>query len=213
MMLYHMPSRGGRAACILARNNAMGFYEILDQVVDLLRRRGRVTSRALKREFQVDEAFLEDLKAELITAHRLARDEQGEVLVWAGEAGIPPALQEDVHPPLRETPAPERRRPEAERRQLTVLFCDLADSTRLARQLDPEDLREVMRAYQATCVDVLQRFAGYVAQDLGDGLLDDFGYPQAPEDDTRLAVRTGLDILEAIRTLNTQLTRDKGVRL
>ena len=191
----------------------MGFYEILDQVVDLLRRRGRVTYRALKREFQVDEAFLEDLKAELITAHRLARDEQGEVLVWAGEAGIPPALQEDVNPPLRETPAPERRHPEAERRQLTVLFCDLADSTRLARQLDPEDLREVMRAYQATCVDVLQRFAGYVAQYLGDGLLVYFGYPQAHEDDTQRAVRTGLDILEAIGTLNTQLTRDKGVRL
>ena len=82
----------------------MGFYEILDQVVDLLRRRGRVTYRALKREFQVDEAFLEDLKAELITAQRLAIDEQGEVLVWAGEAGPLPALQEDVHPPQGEAP-------------------------------------------------------------------------------------------------------------
>ena len=69
----------------------MGFYEILDQVVDLLRRRGRVTYRALKREFQVDDAFLEDLKAEIITAHRLAVDEQGAVLVWVGEAGTPPA--------------------------------------------------------------------------------------------------------------------------
>jgi hypothetical protein len=76
----------------------MGFYEVLDQVVDLLRRRGRVTYRALKREFQVDEAFLEDLKAELITAQRLALDEQGEVLVWAGEGGTPPALQEGVSP-------------------------------------------------------------------------------------------------------------------
>jgi hypothetical protein len=69
----------------------MGFYEILDQVVDLLRRRGRVTYRALKREFQVDDAFLEDLKAEIITAQRLAVDEQGAVLVWIGEAGTPPA--------------------------------------------------------------------------------------------------------------------------
>ena len=77
----------------------MGFYEILDQVVDLLRCRGWVTYRALKREFQVDDAFLEDLKAEIITAQRLALDEQGAVLVWVGEAGTPPAPQEDASSP------------------------------------------------------------------------------------------------------------------
>jgi class 3 adenylate cyclase len=60
---------------------------------------------------------------------------------------------------------------EAERRQLTVLFCDLVDSTRLASQLDPEDLREVIRAYQAACDQVIQRYGGYIAQYLGDGLL------------------------------------------
>src|SRR5215831_16645018 len=107
----------------------MGFYEILDQVVDLLRRRGRVTYRALKHEFQVDDAFLEDLKAEIITAQRLAVDEQGAVLVWVGEAGTSPALQEDVLPLPEESSSPEHRPPEAERRQLTVLFCDLVDST------------------------------------------------------------------------------------
>src|SRR5215831_10046784 len=99
MTLYHMPSRGGCAACILARSNAMWFYEILDQVVDLLRRRGRVTYRALKREFQVDDAFLEDLKAEIITAQRLAVDEQGAVLVWVGESDIPSAPQADAPSP------------------------------------------------------------------------------------------------------------------
>ena len=103
--------------------------------------------------------------------------------------------------------------PEAERRQLTVLFCDLADSTRLARQLDPEDLREVIRAYQATCVTVIQRFAGHVAQYLGDGLLVYFGYPQAHEDDAQRAVRTGLGILEAMGTLPPHLLRDTSVRL
>src|SRR5215468_3473937 len=107
----------GRAACILARSNTMGFYEILDQVVDLLRRRGRVTYRALKREFQVDDAFLEDLKAELVTAQRLAVDEQGTVLVWVGEAGTSPALQEDVLPLPEESSSPEHRPPEAERPQ------------------------------------------------------------------------------------------------
>src|SRR4030095_15020685 len=68
--------------------------------------------------------------------------------------------------------------PEAERRQLTVLFCDLVDSTALASQLDPEDLREVVRAYQAICAEVIQRFDGYIAQYLGDGLLVYFGYPR-----------------------------------
>src|SRR5215470_18642830 len=126
------------------RSNAMGFYDILDQVVDLLRRRGRVTYRALKREFQVDDAFLEDLKAEIITAQHLAIDEQGEVLVWVGETGTSPALQAEAHPQQGEPPSAARRRSEAERRQLTVLFCDLVDSTTLAIQLDPEDLREVV---------------------------------------------------------------------
>ena len=87
----------------------MGFYEILDQVVDLLRRRGRVTYRALKREFQVDDALLEDLKAEIITAQRLAVDEQGAVLVWVGEAGTPPAPQEDGYSPQEEPRSDERR--------------------------------------------------------------------------------------------------------
>ena len=94
-----------------------------------------------------------------------------------------------------------------------MLFCDLADSTRLAGQLDPEDFREVVLAYQATCVEVLQRFDGHVAQYLGDGLLVYFGYPQAHEDDAQRAVRTGLGILEAMGTLPTPLLRDTSVRL
>ena len=89
-------------------------------------------------------------------------------------------------------PPPIPSFPDAERRQLTVLFCDLVDSTRLASQLDPEDYREVVRAYQATCAAVIQRFEGSIAQYLGDGLLVYFGYPQAHEDDAQRAVRAGL---------------------
>src|SRR4029434_7287672 len=92
--------------------------------------------------------------------------------------------------------------PDAERRQLTVLFCDLVDSTVLASQLDPEDLRAVVRAYHAACAEVIQRFDGHVAQYLGDGLLVYFGYPQAHEDDAQRAVRAGLGILGAMHTLN-----------
>jgi class 3 adenylate cyclase len=94
---------------------------------------------------------------------------------------------------------------EAERRQLTVLFCDLVGSTQLSGQLDPEDLRAVVRAYQEAAATVIQQYAGHIAQYLGDGLLVYFGYPTAHEDDARRAVHTGLGIVEAIATLNTRL--------
>jgi class 3 adenylate cyclase len=82
-----------------------------------------------------------------------------------------------------------------------------------ALQLDPEDLREVVLAYQAAGVEVIQRFDGYIAQYLGDGLLVYFGYPQAHEDDAQRAVRTGLGIVDAMEALNTRLEQAKGIRL
>jgi len=89
----------------------------------------------------------------------------------------------------------------AERRQLTVMFCDLVDSTRLSHQLDPEQLRELMQRYQTTCGTVIQRYAGHVAQYLGDGLMVYFGWPAAHEDDAERAVRVGLEIVQAIRVV------------
>jgi class 3 adenylate cyclase len=77
-----------------------------------------------------------------------------------------------------DTPPGPARRSEGERRQLTVLFCDLVGSTELSARLDPEDLREVIRAYQAACVDVVDRFDGHVARFLGDGILAYFGWPR-----------------------------------
>ena len=201
----------------------MTFDEILAHVIAVLQREGRVSYRALQRRFDLDDAYLEDLKVELIEAKQLASDENGRILVWTGNA-IPTAVltsaQEESPVSLSASPTLQEasghatpRVAEAERRQLTVLFCDLADSTRLARQLDPEDLREVIRAYQATCVAVIQRFGGHVAQYLGDGLLVYFGYPQAHEDDAQRAVRTGLGILEAMGMLPPRLVRDHGIRL
>jgi class 3 adenylate cyclase/predicted ATPase len=107
----------------------------------------------------------------------------------------------------------ERRAPEAERRQLTVLFCDLVESTALAERLDPEELREIVQAYQSVCAAVIQRFDGHIAQYLGDGLLVYFGYPRAHEDDARRAIHTGLGMVEAIVALNTRLAQSKGIRL
>ena len=98
----------------------------------------------------------------------------------------------------------------AERRQLTVMFCDLVGSTALSTQLDPEELREVVQQYQQACADVIQRHEGYVAQYLGDGLLVYFGYPTAHEDDARRAVRTGLDVIAELPRLNDQLQASVG---
>ena len=91
-----------------------------------------------------------------------------------------------------------------------MLFCDLVDSTVLASQLDPEDLREVVRAYQDTCAKVIARFEGHIAQYLGDGLLVYFGYPLAHEDDAQRAVRAGLGMIEALGQLNAHLDAGAG---
>src|SRR5436309_2905621 len=103
--------------------------------------------------------------------------------------------------------------PEGERRQLTVLFCDLVGSTAIAGQLDPEDWREVSAEYQRAAAETVTRFAGHVAKYLGDGLLVYFGYPQAHEDDPERAVRAGLALLDKIAELNRQLEPVRGVRL
>jgi predicted ATPase/class 3 adenylate cyclase len=186
----------------------MNFEEILDQAIAMLQRRGRVTYRTFKRQFQLDDDVLEDLKEELIYGQRLAVDEDGRVLVWMGEEQPPAAPHTRIASPEVAPPPAD-----AERRQLTVLFCDLVDSTALAGQLDPEELREVVRAYQDTCAKVIARFEGHIAQYLGDGLLVYFGYPLAHEDDAQRAVRTGLGMVEALGQLNTRLEQERGVHL
>jgi class 3 adenylate cyclase/tetratricopeptide (TPR) repeat protein len=201
----------------------MSFEEILDHAMAMLQRRGRVTYRTLKRQFQLDDDALEDLKAELIKGQRLAVDEDGEVLVWTGGASPPPGAMASPPPPWGgahadqhpgDAPPPaEPPTSDAERRQLTVMFCDLVDSTPLAGHLDPEDYRAIVRAYLETCAQVIQRFDGYVAKYLGDGILVYFGYPRAHEDDAHRAVYAGLGIIDAIAQLNGQLTRDQGLRL
>ena len=100
-----------------------------------------------------------------------------------------------------------------ERRQLTVMFCDLVGSTELAARLDPEVLRDVVRAYQEMCDGVISQHHGNIAQYLGDGLLVYFGYPVAREDDARRAVSAGIGIVEALVALNSRLRREHGITL
>jgi hypothetical protein len=201
----------------------MEFYDILDQVIDLLRSRGRMSYRALKRQFDLDDDYIEDLKEEIIYSQQLAVDEDGRVLVWIGASATKPApastpptqygVTQEIRPtPVKPLPS-EPHTPEAERRQLTVMFCDLVDSTKLSSQLDPEEYREVVRAYQATCTEVIRRYEGHIAQLLGDGLLVYFGYPVAHEDDPLRAVRTGLCILDVMEALQTRLKREQDIQL
>jgi TOMM system kinase/cyclase fusion protein len=204
----------------------MTFDEILGQVTDLLRRQGRVSYRALKLRFNLDDEFLEGLKDELIAAQRLASDEDGKVLVWTGDASVARSqfpVTSFPQPSAPQTPDSGRRTPDSkpqtldpgrdtgERRQLTVMFCDLVGSTSLSEKLDPEELREVLLAYQETCATEIRRFEGYIARYVGDGLLVYFGYPQAHEDDAQRAVRAGLGIVATLPRLNTQLQQTVGV--
>src|SRR5712691_6393217 len=203
--------------------STMTFEELLAHVIEVLQREGRISYRALQRRFGLDDAYLDDVKVELIEAKQLARDENGRILVWAEQAATtapPPIAQEGPPGSLSGVQTPQEasahvapRVPEAERRQLTVLFCDLVDSTVLASQLDPEELREVVRAYQDTCAKVIARFEGHIAQYLGDGLLVYFGYPLAHEDDAQRAVRAGLGMVEALGQLNARLAQERGVHL
>ena len=112
-------------------------------------------------------------------------------------------LKNDTAGAAAEPIATALRPVEAERRQLTVLLCDLVGSTALAARLDPEDLRAVMQAYHAVCAEVVSRFEGHVAKYLGDGVLAYFGWPVAHEDDAERAVRAGLAMIESIERLDS----------
>ena len=102
---------------------------------------------------------------------------------------------------------------DGERRQLTVMFCDLVGSTALAERLDPEELRAIIRAYQGTAAQIIEQFGGHIAQYLGDGLLVYFGHPLAHEDDAARAVHAGLGIVAAMRDLNAPQVGDESARL
>ena len=103
--------------------------------------------------------------------------------------------------PSAEQPATQSLNASAERRQLTVMFCDLVGSTALAARLDPEDMRDIIGAYHGCCAEAITKAGGFVAKYMGDGVLAYFGYPQAHEDDAERAVRSGLALVDAMSRL------------
>jgi len=167
----------------------MDFYAMLDQVIALLRQRQRVTYRALKRQFQLDDSVLEDLTVELIKGQRLAADEDGEVLVWTGDGASASAPAAPAPAPLTYTPSylaekilTSRSALEGERKQVTVLFADLKGSTELIRDLDPEAAQRLLDPALQRMMDAVHRYEGTVNQVMGDGIMALFGAPVAHED-------------------------------
>jgi len=167
------------------------FEQVLKEVVWRLVTEGRISYRRIKLSFALDDDGLEELRSELIGIKRVAADVDGEVLVWAPEGRVarpePAALLQPLpalrHRPLLDPPPPAgegRVGADAERRQLTVMFCDLVGSTGLSTGMDPEDLRDVIASYQSRCSAAIRHYDGFVAKYMGDGILVYFGYPRAP---------------------------------
>jgi class 3 adenylate cyclase/tetratricopeptide (TPR) repeat protein len=196
----------------------MTFDEILTQVLDLLRREGRVSYRALKRRFDLDEDYLEDLKVEIIQAKKLAVDEDGAVLVWTGDAATAPApVSDQERPPRSYTPAylaekilTSRAALEGERKQVTVLFADLKGSTELIEGLDPEEARKLLDPALHVMMDAVHSYEGTVNQVLGDGIMALFGAPVAHEDHAVRACYASLAMQTAMRRYAEEVRRAHG---
>src|SRR5215467_6191338 len=155
-----------------------------------------------------DVSILRDLTDEDLKDVGVPLGHRRKMLRAIGElSGAAPAA---LQPTARPEPKPQDL---AERRQLTVMFCDLVGSTALSARMDPEDLRDVISAYQTACVKVIQTYDGLVAKFMGDGILAYFGYPRAHEDDAERAVRSGLDIIREIARLKTRVPDALKVRV
>jgi class 3 adenylate cyclase/tetratricopeptide (TPR) repeat protein len=201
----------------------MTFEQILDQAIAMLQRRGRLTYRTLKRQFQLDDTALEDLKNELIAGQRLAVDEQGNVLVWTGaEVSAPyaaaPAASTQDHAPLAYTPAylagkilTSKSALEGERKQVTVLFADIKGSTELIRDLDPEQARAILDPALHAMMEAVHRYEGTVNQVLGDGIMALFGAPIAHEDHAARACYAALAMQDALRRYAEEVRRTHGL--
>ena len=202
----------------------MTFEEILDQAIAMLQRRGRLTYGTLKRQFQLDDAALDDLKNELIKGQRLAVDEDG--ASWSGL--VMPALH--PRPPRHQPPADRApltytppyltekilaARPAlaGERKQVTVLFADLKDSTELIRGLDPEAAQQLLDPALHHMMDAVHRFEGTVNQVLGDGIMALFGAPIAHEDHALRACYAALAMQAAMRAYTEEVRRTRGLEL
>src|SRR3989442_3133528 len=211
----------------------MTFDDILAQIIDLLTRQGRVSYSALKRRFDLNDDYLNDLKNELLFAQPVV-DEDNRGLVWAGEqvsaVAPPPALgtpepaaspsTEHERDPLSYTPKhlaekilTSRSALEGERKQVTVLFADLKGSTELIRGLDPEQAQALLDPALHAMMEAVHRFEGTVNQVLGDGIMALFGAPVAHEEHAVRACYAALAIQTALRRYAEEVRRSHGLEM
>src|SRR5712691_2085167 len=206
----------------------MDFYAILDQVIALLQQKGRVSYRALKVQFKLDDEALEALKDELIEAERVASDENSKVLVWTGASPVPSSKFQvsGSQPPVSYTPPhlAERIRAEqaalaargvtdGERKTITALFADIQDSTALIEDLDPEAARRLIDPALQLMMDAVHRYEGFVVQPTGDGIFALFGAPLAHEDHPQRALYAALLMQAESKRYAEQLRREQGLNL
>ena len=191
----------------------MTFDDILTQVIALLQRQGRVSYGALKRRYELDDAYLADLKDELIHAQRLAVDENNRVLV-----AVSPSAVASTQTPLSYTPPhlakkilTSRSALEGERKQVTILFCDLQNSTPLAAQLGPEAMHGLLNRFFEIALTVVHTYEGTINQFLGDGFMALFGAPVAHEDHARRAVLAALELQHSLHDHHAELGAPHGV--
>jgi len=196
----------------------MTFDEILTQIIDLLKRQGRVSYSALKRRFDLDDDYLNDLKDELLYVHPV-RDDEGRGLVWTGDQDpsppppVPSTSASPAHPvadherePLSYTPKhlaekilTSRSALEGERKQVTVLFCDLANSTPIAERIGPEHMHTLLNRFFKLALSEVHRYEGTINQFLGDGFMALFGAPIAHEDHARRGVLSALALQRTLK--------------
>src|SRR5262245_37685325 len=228
------PSRGsgkiGPRRCIPQRDPTRGgkavtFKEILAQVIDWLQQDKRLSYRALKRQFALDDDYLDDLKAELIEARRVAMDEDGRVLVWTGDTAPAATMPSVAAAPS--TPAPHAYTPsylakkiltsrsalEGERKQVTVLFADLKGSMELLAERDPEEARHLLDPVLERMMAAVHRYEGTVNQVMGDGIMALFGAPLAHEDHAIRACYAALAMQEALRSYADQVRQTHRVEI
>jgi len=199
----------------------MTFYEVVGQVLELLQREGRVSYRALKRQFTLDDEYLEDLKAELIEAKQLAADEGGRVLVWLGAPTTPSISTSGLsRAPVAYTPShlaekilTSKSALEGERKQVTVLFADLKGSMELLAERDPEEARAILDPVLERLMAAVHRYEGTVNQVMGDGIMALFGAPVAHEDHAVRACYAALHMQEAIGRYSEEMRRTHGIEV
>lgn len=206
----------------------MTFEDILKQTIDILQSRERVSYRALKRQFDLSDDYLEDLKDEILYAYPQVVEDGSRGLTWpvgAAETAPPPTtppvvdhhdrLPAGVYTPqhLVEKIFTSHAALEGENKQVTVLFCDLANSTGLAEALGPELMHTVLNQFFELALNAVHRYEGTINQFLGDGFMALFGAPIAHEDHARRAVLAALELRRQLLVYNASQGRAEGVEL